>query len=125
MGVEIAGLGRGIEDRTGIGVEGLFKELDLLLGSFVLEEDACAEIAGEERRQVFTGGSNPGVNTLGFGRGLHFGLKQTFPEALGIECGDLENAMAAWRAARMAKEVRAGAQRGGGEGSIHNLNKLI
>ncbi len=55
MRVEIAGLGYGIEDRTRIGVERLFEELNLLLGVFVLRENAGRWIAGKEGIEMFTG----------------------------------------------------------------------
>ncbi len=125
MRIKIAGLGRGIEDRTGVSVEGLFEQLDLLFGFFMLKENAGAGIAGEKGREVLAGGGDTAVQATGFRRVFGLCLKQTFTEPFSIERGNLKDAMAAGRAARMAEEVWAGTLSGGGESRIDDLNKRV
>ena len=125
MRVKIAGLGRGIEDGTGVGMRPLFKELDLLLGAFVLKENAGAGIAWKEGPEVCVGSGDPALKAHGFGRVFGLCLKQTFAKAFRIERGNLKDSMAARRAAGVAEEVGAGTLDGGGKGSIDNLNEVV
>ena len=103
--VEVAGLGRGIEDRTGIGVEGLFEELDLQFGIFVLRENAGSWIAGKKGGEMCAGSGDAGLETLCFGWVFELRLQQSGAQAFRVERSDLEDAMAAWGAAGMAEEM--------------------
>ncbi len=108
-GVEVAGLGCRVEDGAGVGVGPFFEEF---LGFGIGVEDAGLEIAGEEWGEVGAGGLDPGFDA-GFEVWRCGG--EGFAETMGVEGGDLEDAVAALGAAGPAGEVLAGAGDGGGE----------
>ena len=106
-------------------MERFLEELDLLLGSFVLEQDAGCRIAGEEGREVLAASGDAAVQAPGFGRVFGFRLKQTFTEAFSVQRSNLEHAMAARRAAGVAEEMWAGTLGRGGESRIDDLDEGV
>ncbi len=116
-GVEVAGLGGGVEDGTRVGVSPLFEEFD---GLVVVGEDARFRIAGEEGEQVVAG-----LLDADFDSGFQgwFGGCEACAQAMGVEGGDLEDAVAALGAAGAADEVWAGALDGRGECQVEDAEK--
>lgn len=117
MGVEVAGLGDGVQDGARVGVGPLFEELGL---SLVGAEQTRGRVAGEEGGEVGAGGSQAGFNA---DAEVDRGLGQAFTEALGVQRGDLEDAVTALGAAGAADQMGTRAGDGGGKGGVDDLDE--
>ncbi len=120
--VEVAGLGGGVEGGAGLvvgeGVEGF----ESLWGG---GEDSGVWVAGKGRGEA--GGGGPGARADGGGASRFSEVKgvETFAQAVGVQGGDGEDAVAALRAAGAAGQPVAGAVDGVGEGAINDLDELV
>ena len=123
VGVEVAGLGGGVEDGAGLGGEAFFEEVCSFFFLFAAAQDAGERVSGEEGGKDRAGVGEAGVDAGGAGGVFGLGEGETGAEAVGVEGGDLEDAVAALGAAGFADEEGAGAGGGGGEAGGDDLEE--
>jgi len=122
IGVEVAGVGDGVEDGAGLIFGQIFEEG---AGLVVFVEDAGAGVAGEVGEEAGEGGGGAGVDAMGAGGVGLPEVGEAFSEPGGVCLGDGEDAVAALRAAGATGEVRAGAGGGAGEGAVDDLEEVV